>query len=104
MHFLPFIGFIGSTAGAMLIGAGVCHAVPRLGPTGRRVAESFCRAPGLDLVITYFTVLPLILGPVVGGWFGLLAAIIGQVIGLQVWEAIHEAVHRDAVQGPRIVK
>ena len=104
MHFPQFIALVGSTAVALLVGAGVCHLVPKLGPAGRRVAEGFCRAPGLDLVITYFTVLPLIVGPVVGGWLGLLAAIMGQVIGLQIWEAIHEALHRDAVRGPRIVK
>jgi hypothetical protein len=104
MHFTQFIELIASVVVAILFGAVVCHLIPKLGPIGRRVAESFCRAPGLDVVITYFTVLPLVVGPIVGGWLGLLAAILGQVIGCQVWELIHEALHRDAVRGPRIVK
>jgi hypothetical protein len=98
MHIFQFFALVGFTSVAMLVGAVVCHLVPR------RVADAFCRAPGLDVVITYFTVLPLIYGPVVAGWRGLVAAILGQVIGLLIWEFIHEALHRDAMNGPRIVK
>jgi hypothetical protein len=93
-----------ATAVAMLVGAGICHLIPKLGSVGRRVSESFCRAPGLDLVITYFTILPLVIGPIVGGWFGLVGGIAGQVIGMLIWEATHELLHRDATRGPRIVK
>ena len=62
-----------STALAMLFGAGLLHLVPRMGRAGRRASESLCRAPGLDLVVTYFTVLPLFVGPIVAGGAGLSA-------------------------------
>jgi len=88
----------------MLVGAGVCHLVPKQGIAGRRISESFCAAPGLDIVITYFTILPLVIGPLIDGWIGLLGGIAGQVIGMSTWEAIHEMIHRDATRGPRIVK
>jgi hypothetical protein len=72
MHIFQFFALVGFTTVAMLVGAMVCHLVPR------RVADAFCRAPGLDVVITYFTVLPLIYGPIVAGWRGLLAVILGR--------------------------
>jgi len=104
MHIIQFIALTGIIAVGVLFGAGVCHLVPKLGVVGRRIGDAFCRAPGLDVVITYFTVLPLIVGPALAGWWGVLAAVMGQVIGLLAWEFIHEMIHRDAVKGPRIVK
>ena len=104
MHATHFFTIAGVTAGAMLVGAGICHLIPKLGPTGRRVSEALCRAPGLDFVITYFTIAPLVIGPVVGGWLGLLAGIVGQVVGMIAWEMIHELLHPEAMRGPRIVK
>ena len=88
----------------MLLGAGVLHLIPRLGGAGRRIADALCRAPGLDAVITYFTIAPLIVGAVLFGWIGLPAAVAGQVLGMKLWEWAHEFVHRDARRGPRIVK
>jgi hypothetical protein len=99
-----FFGVMAGTIIAMLAGAGICHLVPKLGATGQRVSEAFCRAPGLDFIITYFTILPLVIGPLVGGWAGLFGGTAGQVIGMVAWEAIHEMIHRDATRGPRIVK
>jgi hypothetical protein len=99
-----FLAISSGTVAAMLIGAGICHLIPKLGTVGRRVSESFCRAPGLDGVITYFTILPLVIGPMLGGWIGLLAGIVGQVVGMVLWEWIHELIHREATRGPRIVK
>jgi hypothetical protein len=92
------------TFGAMLLGAGVLHLLPKLGPPGRAVSERCIRAPGLDLLVTYFTVAPLIVGPVVDGWWGLLAAVIGQIIAVLVWCRLHELAHPTARKGPRIVK
>ena len=89
---------------AVLLGAGVCHLMPMLGGAGRRVAAVMCRAPALDLVIGYFTVLPWVVGAIVCGWVGLVGGIVGQVVGMLLWQVIHEWVHRDAVRGERIVK
>ena len=94
----------GVTFGALLVATGLLHLIPRLGSTGRRVSARLCRAPGLDLLVGYFTVLPLVVGPIVAGWAGLVGALAGQVLSMQAWIALHEWANRDAVRGPRIVK
>jgi hypothetical protein len=100
----PFLTVAGSTLGAILLGAGVLHVLPRLGAPGRSLSAALCRAPLLDASITYFTVLPLIVGPIVAGWRGLGGAVVGQVAGVLVWTAVHEIIHREQTRGPRIVK
>ena len=99
-------GFIaaGATFGSLLAAAGLLHLIPRLGSNGKRLSAYLCRAPGLDWLITYFTVLPLIVGPIVAGWAGLAGAIVGQVACVLAWTALHEAANREATRGPRIVK
>jgi hypothetical protein len=126
MHLLfAFAWIAGSTALALLAAAGVLHSLKRFGPPGRAASAWMCRAPGLDLVIAWFTVLPMIGGPIagarliaagdgewpaawlapwVGAALGLLAAIAGQVATVCIWTVLHELAHRDAVKGPRIVK
>jgi len=118
MHPLLALAIIlGSTTVSLLIGAGVLHLLGRLGPTGRQLSAWLCRGLGLDLVITYFTAVPLVAGPVTGAsslastwgvWpgivLGLAAAVAGQVLGVCIWTVLHELAHRDAVKGPRIVK
>jgi len=95
--------FLGAL-GAMLAGAAALHLIPKLGQSGRRLSEWLCRAPALDLVMTYFTVAPMITGAAIAGWLGLLAAIVGQFVALVLWIQIHEALHPAARKGPRIVK
>jgi hypothetical protein len=101
---MTFLWFFGVTLAALLAGAGVLHLLPKLGATGRRISANFCQAPGLDLVIGYFIVLPIIFGPVFGGWKGLAGAIAGQVLTVLIWSRLHELAHREAARGPRIVK
>lgn len=105
----------GATAGALVLGAGALHLIPRLGAAGRRAADSFARAPMLDVLITYFTAAPMIVCAAVGGnmqiggghWrgagLGLLAGIVGQVVGVLLWTLAHELAHPEARRGPRIV-
>ncbi len=110
----PSLTILLVTLGAMLIGAGVLYLVPRLGSAGRALSASLCRAPLLDLVVTYFTVAPLIAGPIagarlspetpwLGGWLGLLAGVLGQIAAVMVWTVLHELAHPEARRGPRIV-
>ena len=61
-------------------------------------------APGLDIVVGYFTALPLILGPVFGGWIGLGASVLAQVLAVMIWTTLHGLAHPQARKGPRIVK
>ncbi|MCC5787679.1 MAG: hypothetical protein JJU33_13380 [Phycisphaerales bacterium] len=102
-----------SVAGSLLLVAGLLHALPKFGFKG--VTEWLSRAPGLDVFIFYFTVLPLFVGPWMavrstldaGFWVGLgglVAAVAGQVLTVCVWTVLHEMAHREAVRGPRIVK
>ncbi len=95
---------IGYTALAIVLGAGVLHLLPRLGAPGRRISGAMCRAPLLDLLITYFTVAPMIVGPIVAGWSGLAGGILGQIIGMQIWAFLHSAANPRARRGPRIHK
>jgi hypothetical protein len=88
----------------LLTGAGLLHLLPRMGQAGKRLSDACCRAPLLDIIVCYFTILPLIVGPCIAGWSGLLIGIVAQLATLLIWQTIHEAVHRDAVKGPRIIK
>ena len=90
--------------GVVLSGTALLTVLPRLGATGRKVSEAFCRAPWLDAAMTWFIVVPLAAGPAVAGWLGLLAAIVGQLVGLLTWTALHELAHPAVRRGPRIVK
>ncbi|HEV7298978.1 MAG TPA: hypothetical protein VGN72_06390 [Tepidisphaeraceae bacterium] len=78
--------------------------VPRLGTTGRSVADRFAKAPLLDLVVATFTWLPWVACGIAFGWLGMLGSIVGQAIVLAGWCFAHEMMHREAAKGPRIVK
>lgn len=99
-----FICIGGITLGSLLVFAGLLHFIPRLGAVGRALSEWLCVAPGLDLVVGYFTALPLILGPVFGGWIGLVASVCAQVLAIMIWTFLHEFANQKASRGPRIVK
>ena len=92
------------TVVALLAGAGFLHLLPRMGKAGESLAEDLCRAPLLDVPITYFTVAPMIVGSVAAGWVGFVAAIAAQVLAVVIWSFLHEFTHPEARDGPRIVK
>jgi len=98
-----FLCITGVTVVALLLGTALLHLLPKLGGFGRTISEALCRAPGLDVMITYFTILPMILGLIVGAWLGLAAAVAGQVIAVLIWSRLHELAHPAARKGPRIV-
>ncbi|MCS7033108.1 MAG: hypothetical protein NZ561_03830 [Phycisphaerae bacterium] len=103
MMLYPFAWIAAGTAGALLTMSGLLHLLPRLGRWGPRASDAFCRAPLLDLLVTYFTIAPLIAGPLVGGWAGLAGAIFGQFAALVVWSLLHEAFHPQIRRHPRII-
>src|SRR2546422_3823547 len=75
-------------AAATLVGiaafAGLLHLIPRLGAAGTRISAWLCRAPGLDLIVSFFTwVPPTVLG-ILYGWRGLAGGGHGQVLGAAV--------------------
>lgn len=98
-----FLAIAGITTGAMLLMAGLLHLIPKWGAPGKRLSAAICRAPLLDLPITYFTVAPLFAGPIAAGWLGLGAAVTGQVLAVLIWTPLHELAHPQGRRGPRIV-
>jgi hypothetical protein len=99
LRVVPWVA--GGTFAGLLLVAGLLHLFPRLGRAGRRVAEACTRAPGLDWLVVYFTVVPLIVGAIIGGWAGLAGAVIGQVAAVLVWSRLHELFNRDWVNVSR---
>ncbi|HZW10750.1 MAG TPA: hypothetical protein VFF69_12670 [Phycisphaerales bacterium] len=114
----PFLQVAISTLAAMLAGAAFVHLLPRLGGAGKAFSARLCRAPGLDLAITYFTAAPMIVGTIAGArlgaagggaspWLhasaGLLAAVLAQIASVVIWTVLHELANRKHVKGPRIV-
>ncbi|MGD0461704.1 MAG: hypothetical protein ABSB74_04370 [Tepidisphaeraceae bacterium] len=101
---LHFLAVTGSVIVALLAAAALLHLIPRLGNAGKRFSAALCHAPALDWVVAYFTVAPLIAGPIVAGWSGLIGAIAGQVASVLIWTAAHEFAHRKLGPRPRIVE
>jgi hypothetical protein len=93
-----------AVAAALFIGTGILHLIAKFEDRLAYVSRAVCRAPCLDWIITYFTVLPLIVGSIIFGFAGFLGALIGQVFSILVWTRLHEWRHPDASRGPRIVK
>ena len=102
--FWRFLAVAACTTVSILMLAAALHLIPRLGTWGRRLVDRLCRAPGLDGLIMYFIVLPLVMGPAFAGWAGLAGAVTGQVLSLLIWVRVHELANPQAVGGPRIVK
>lgn len=99
-----FIPYLSAVAIVLLFLAGMLHLLPRCGPFGQMVCEACQKAPGLDGLVTVFTVLPWVMGWVLHGWQGALAGLLGQLVAMHVWIFLHERAHASATRGPRIVK
>lgn len=98
------IWICGVTVAALLLGAGLLHLVAACGAAGRRMIDALCHAPWVDIVLFYFTALPVIPGAIVAGWAGAGAALAGQVLAMLLWIVLHELTHADARRGPRIYR
>ncbi len=101
------------TTAALLLGAAALHLLPRLGL--RAITDFLSRAPGLDLLILYFTIAPQVVGVVIAvvyrgelnPWLaallGLVAAVAAQILAVLLWGWAHELANIKAARGPRIV-
>ncbi|MDZ4742967.1 MAG: hypothetical protein SGI98_06060 [Verrucomicrobiota bacterium] len=74
------------------------------GSVGKWLAGKCVAAPGLDIVVSLLTWVPWGFGVYLAGWGGVLASVIGQIVGLTLWIWTHEWVNRRHTQGSRIVK
>src|SRR5689334_8188890 len=88
------------TGGVLL--AVMLSALPQVGPTGKRISELLCKAPLLDLIVGCFTIIPWLLGAILGGWPGFIGALMAQFATLGVWCAGHELIFRQRARGPSI--
>ena len=80
---------------ALMSGAGFFHALPRLGKKGQEIADWFCYAPGIDLVLAYFMLVPVTAGLLASGWQGLGIALLAELTTLWLWIMLHELTHRE---------
>lgn len=116
MHLTLYLWLAAASAASLLFMAGLVHLVVR---TSKPLAEAMSRAPLLDLLVGWFTVMPPIVGFFVGAtrggdgtWWnsllhaliGTVVAIAGQVVAMQTWVFLHELAHPAARKGPRILK
>ena len=82
----------------MIVGASFLHLVPRLGSRGKEIFDWFCYAPGIDLALAYFMLMPLTIGILALGWQGLGIALLAELTALWLWIIFHELAHRQKHQ------
>ncbi|MGL5074385.1 MAG: hypothetical protein ACRDBG_00900 [Waterburya sp.] len=78
------------------------HLMPRLGGFGEDMTAILTQAPGLDVIVSLFLWVPWVIGGIVDGWLGLIAAIAAQFLVMQSWIFVHELSHRKTASGSRI--
>ena len=78
------------------------HLLGRLGKPGQQLLDQLTYAPGIDLVLIYFMILPLISGWLVMGWAGIGVALAAQISMLWIWIFAHELLHYKSRQGAKI--
>lgn len=78
------------------------HLLPRLGKSGKQLSDSLCHAPGIDLLLAYFMLLPLLVGCLIAGGRGAIAALMAQFSTLWIWIIFHELVNYKSRREPKI--
>ena len=78
------------------------HLMPRLGGFGKDMTAILTQAPGLDVVVSLFLWIPWVIGGIVDGWLGLIAAIAAQFLVMQSWIFFFDLSHRKTASGSRI--
>ena len=78
------------------------HLLARLGKLGQRLLDKLTQAPGIDLVLIYFMILPLFVGWFVSSWAGIGVALAAQFSMLWLWIAAHELLHYKTRAEPKI--
>ncbi|VEP15182.1 conserved membrane hypothetical protein [Hyella patelloides LEGE 07179] len=87
---------------ALASGSLFLHLLPRLGKPGKQFSDTLCHAPGIDVVLFYFMILPLIFGALVDGGRGLGVALIAQLSTFWIWIAAHELIYYKSRKEPKI--
>lgn len=84
-----------SLVASLIIGAGFLHFLPRLDAIGLKISDWFCYAPGIDLALAYFMLMPVVVGLLVLGWQGLGIALLAELSALWLWIIVHELTHQE---------
>ena len=80
--------------GLLIIGVGFLHLLPRLGTAGKKISDWFCYAPGIDLALAYFMLMPLTVAYLTSKWSGVGVALLAELSALWLWIIAHELTHR----------
>jgi len=78
--------------------------VARCGRVGRQLSDILAHAPWLDGVVAALTWVPWVAAALMAGWVAVVTTLIGQIVVFYIWVVAHEAMNRQAVRGPRIVR
>jgi hypothetical protein len=84
--------------GLLIVGAGFLHLLSHLGAVGEKTSQWFCSAPGVDLALAYFMLLPLMVAWFLATWQGLAVALLAELSALWLWIMLHELAHRQKSQ------
>lgn len=87
---------------SLLVGALFLHLLPRLGKMGQEWSENLCYAPAIDLVLSYFMLLPLLIGFLAQKTIGLGIGLASELSALWLWILFHELIHREHWQEAKI--
>ncbi len=74
------------------------HLLPRLGGFGKNILAKLSQAPGLDAIVSLLLWIPWLIGALIAGWSGIVAAIVAQFLVMQLWVFVHEFVHRQTLK------
>jgi len=97
-----FLSLYGYLVGLSILGAVFLHLLPRMGKTGKEISDWFCRAPGIDLALAYFMLMPMSVAFLSLGWQGLGVALLAELSALWLWIIGHELTHREQARKAKI--
>lgn len=100
MNKLILVFFVILSAQTLLIG--FLHLIPKLGGIGKDLTVFFTKAPGLDVIVSLFLWIPWVVGGIIDGLLGIVAALAAQFIAMEAWIVVHEFAHRKEFKGSRI--
>ncbi|PSF38360.1 hypothetical protein C7H19_05040 [Aphanothece hegewaldii CCALA 016] len=87
---------------SLLFGALLLHLLPKFSKIGQEWSDKLCYAPGIDLTLSYFMLLPLLIGFWVQKSSGLAIGLVSEISALWIWIIIHEWIHREQWQDSKI--
>lgn len=89
-----FLGLYSLLLLCLLLGTAFLHLTARSGELGSKISDFFCYAPGIDLALGYFMLMPLGLGIIFMGWQGIGIALLAEFTALWIWIILHELTHK----------